>query len=97
MTKNVAASVKARLKNIAKEKDLNFDFVILRFMQERFLYRLSKSDYKDNFTLKGGLVLTLLGVSEFRPTKDIDFLGEKIENDQKSKLKISSKISAEQK
>ena len=37
--KNMEASVRARLLNIAKEEKLNFDFVLLMFMQERLLYR----------------------------------------------------------
>lgn len=92
MAKNVAVSVKARLKNIANEKGIIYDFVLLRFIQERFLFRLSKSEYKDNFTLKGGLVLTLLGVSEFRPTKDIDFLGVNVDNDQKVMKEVIKEI-----
>lgn len=51
--KNITASVKARLANVAKAEALNFDSVLLLFMQERLLYRLSISDYKDRFVLKG--------------------------------------------
>lgn len=55
--KNITASVKARLANVAKAEALNFDSVLLLFMQERLLYRLSISDYKDRFVLKGGLLI----------------------------------------
>lgn len=79
--KNIADSVKARLKNIADAKKINFEFLCLKFLQERLLYRLSISKYKSNFILKGGLMLNFLKASEYRPTKDIDFLGIKINND----------------
>lgn len=42
---------------------------------ERFLFRLSQSVHKDNFILKGGLLLIGMGVPQARPTRDIDFLG----------------------
>jgi hypothetical protein len=41
--KNIEASVKRRLCNLANKEKLNFDFVLLLFMQERLLYRLSIS------------------------------------------------------
>ena len=79
--KNIADSVKTRLKNIADAKKMNFDFICLKYFQERLLYRLSVSKYKTNFVLKGGLMLNFLKASEYRPTKDIDFLGIKVNND----------------
>ncbi len=45
--KNIAASVRARLLNITRAEGLNFDLVLLLYMQERLLYRLSISDYKE--------------------------------------------------
>ncbi len=47
--KNMAASVRARPLNIAREEKLNYDFILLMYMQERLLYRLSISEYKDIF------------------------------------------------
>jgi len=55
--KNIEASVKGRLYNLAKKEKLNFDFVLLLFMQERLLYRLSISKYNRKFILKGGLLI----------------------------------------
>lgn len=74
-------SVKARLKNIAKESHRDFDAVLLQFFQERFLYRLSISMFRDTFILKGGLLLLVQNMSRFRPTKDVDLLGVKVKND----------------
>lgn len=79
--KNVSASVKAKLTNIAKKDKKDFSSVCLQYCQERFLYRLSVSNYKDKFILKGGLSLIAINISSQRPTKDIDFLAQQIKND----------------
>ena len=91
--KNMEASVRARLLNIAKEEKLNFDFILLMFMQERLLYRLSISEYKDQFVLKGGLlILSTLNIKT-RPTRDIDFLAQNVSNDLEKIQQIFSQIS----
>ena len=69
---DVAASIRARLLNIAKKVGRNFDAVLLQYFQERFLFRLSISSYNDQFILKGALVFLTESMSRFRPTKDID-------------------------
>ena len=79
--KNKAASIKARLINIARAEEIDFDFLLLRYFQERFLYRLAISEFSDRFILKGGLLLICLKMPMSRPTKDIDFLAEEIKND----------------
>lgn len=73
--KNIAASVKGQLTNIAKETGRLFDDLILYYAIERFLYRLSESSYCDRFILKGGLVLLAFDADFPRATRDIDFLG----------------------
>jgi len=52
---NSTASVRARLRNIARESKRDFNAVLLQYFQERLLYRLSISPYCDNFILKGAL------------------------------------------
>ncbi|MGG1558948.1 nucleotidyl transferase AbiEii/AbiGii toxin family protein [Geobacillus thermoleovorans] len=79
--KNIPASVSERLKNIAKQNGKNFDLILLLYFQERLLYRLSISNYRDKFVLKGGLFLFSLTQFKSRPTKDIDFLAKQISND----------------
>lgn len=79
--KNKAASIRAKLMNIAIAEKIDFDFLLLRYFQEKFLYRLSISKYSDHFVLKGGLLLICLKMPRSRPTKDIDFLAEEIKND----------------
>jgi len=73
--KNIATSVRARLLNIARRIDKPFEELLVLYGLERFLFRLSQSVHKDNFILKGGLLLIGMGVPQARPTKDIDFLG----------------------
>ncbi|MBO7160040.1 MAG: nucleotidyl transferase AbiEii/AbiGii toxin family protein, partial [Paludibacteraceae bacterium] len=53
--------------------------LLKRYLQERFLYRLSKSAYKDNFILKGGLLLITIDIPASRPTMDIDLLTHKLD------------------
>jgi predicted nucleotidyltransferase component of viral defense system len=79
--KNKAASIAAKLMNIARAEKIDFDFLLLRYFQERFLYRLAISEFSDCFILKGGLLLICLKMPMSRPTKDIDFLAKEIKND----------------
>lgn len=72
---NISASVLARLKNIADKEHLDFNFLLLRYIQERFLSRLAASGYVNKFILKGGFLLLAYNIEKARPTRDIDFLG----------------------
>ena len=76
--KNIAASVRARLLNIADESKRDYNAILRLYFQERFLYRLSISKYKPKLILKGALLLMMNDISKFRPTKDIDFLGKAV-------------------
>ena len=75
MTKDLAASVRARLLNIAKSEGSNFNQLLVRYALERFLYRLSQSPHADRFLLKGALLFTLWYDMPHRPTRDADLLG----------------------
>jgi predicted nucleotidyltransferase component of viral defense system len=72
---DLAASVHQRLLNLARETGRPFNDLLQRFAMERFLYRLSASDYADRFVLKGALMLAVWHLSQLRPTLDIDLLG----------------------
>jgi len=78
--KDKVASVKARLLNVSRKSKIDFDALLLRYFQERFLYRLMLSGFSDNFILKGGFLLLCLNMPLSRPTKDIDFLARGIKN-----------------
>lgn len=80
---NMAASVRQRLLDLARERSENFEYLLTRYGLERFLYRLARSPYRDRFILKGAMLFLLWGMDEHRPTRDADFLGfsENGEND----------------
>ena len=80
-TRNIGASVRARLLTIAKQTHRDFNAVLVQYFQERFLYRLSISPYNAAFVLKGAVLLLAHRMSRLRPTKDIDFLGRGLSND----------------
>src|SRR4030043_2364222 len=72
--KNLGASIRARLTNIAKETKRDFDAILLQYFQESFLYRLSISPYRSTFILKGALLFLVYEMPFFRSTKAVDFL-----------------------
>lgn len=67
-----AMSLKAKIRNIAKKKNMSAQVVLQNYMFERFLERLSKSHYKDNFILKGGILIASIVGIESRSTMDMD-------------------------
>lgn len=85
-------SLKAKLKNIAREKNIEFNSVMRSYMYERFVERLSLSEYRDNFVIKGGFyVSTLFGIDR-RSTMDIDTAILKAEFTEEKILEMISKI-----
>lgn len=72
---NIAASIRARLLNIAKAQGVDFNQVLVRFALERILYRLTQSQHADRFLLKGALLFTLWYDMPHRATRDADLLG----------------------
>jgi predicted nucleotidyltransferase component of viral defense system len=75
-----AASIRAKLKNIADKERKPFDFILMLYFVERLLFKLSISRYSDQFVLKGGLLLYIIMNEKARPTKDIDLLAGEIAN-----------------
>lgn len=57
--KDLAASVRERLLNLAKERHEDFNFVLTRYAIQRVLYRLSISEYRDRFLLKGAWLFSI--------------------------------------
>jgi predicted nucleotidyltransferase component of viral defense system len=92
--KNIAASVRARLINIADESKRDYNAILRLYFQERFLYRLSISNYKPKLILKGALLLMMNDISKFRPTKDIDFLGKAVLNEMNECKKAVKEIAS---
>jgi len=65
-------SLKARIRNVAKEKNISAQVVLQNYMFERFLERLSISEYQDKFILKGGLLIAAMVGLDTRSTMDMD-------------------------
>ena len=72
---NMAASVPQRLLNVAHTKRRRFSDVLQHYALERWLFRLSQSQYRDRFVLKGALLFIVWKTPATRPTRDIDLLG----------------------
>lgn len=89
---DTAASVLARLKNKSKESGRSYQLCLQLFCQEEFLRRLEKSDYSDNFVLKGGLFIYSLTEFDSRVTVDIDFLLKSLPNTPEQLRAILEKI-----
>lgn len=73
--RNLAASVRQRLRNIAKRNNEAFDLVLTRYALERLLYRLGQSEYRNQFLLKGAMLFAVWDGESHRPTRDVDLLG----------------------
>ena len=87
-----AKSIRAKLLHISKKENISFQLMLIRYFQERFLYRLSISEFNENFCLKGGVLLYILNEKKSRPTIDIDFLAINTNNDQNYIKYILSEI-----
>lgn len=72
---SLAESIRFKLLRISKERGETFDRILTLYGIERFLYRLSKSKWKDKFILKGAMLFMIWQKIPHRPTKDVDFLG----------------------
>ena len=79
--KNYGKSIRARLLNVAKQEEVFYQTILTRYFQERLLYRISQTRYRNNFYLKGGALMYAYERFAARPTLDIDFLGTHISND----------------
>lgn len=67
-----AMSLKAKLRNLAKEKGLPAQVILQNYMFERLLVRLAASEYRDKFVLKGGMLVAAIVGLDNRATMDLD-------------------------
>ena len=74
MTTDRAASIRQKLRNLAREREEDFDYVLRQYVMQRLLYRLSDSEYSEQFLLKGALLFWVWNEDFHRPTRDIDLL-----------------------
>lgn len=71
---NIAAPIRQRLLNLARERKEDFGLLLTKYGLERVLYRIAVSNYRDLFVLKGALLFELWTEERYRPTRDADFL-----------------------
>jgi predicted nucleotidyltransferase component of viral defense system len=67
-----AWQLKDRIRNLAKSKSADAQVLMRNYMMERFLERISVSEYRDKFILKGGMLVAAMIGLESRATMDID-------------------------
>jgi predicted nucleotidyltransferase component of viral defense system len=91
--KDYGKSNRTKLLNLSRQTNgADYNLILLRFVQERFLYRLSLSAYRENFFLKGGALLFAHERFAARPTRDMDFLGDHISRDKENIKRIMHEI-----
>jgi len=73
--RNLSHSVHDRLLNLAHRDQQPYDLVLVRYALERLLYRLSCSEYRGRFVLKGAFLFAAWREAALRPTRDLDLLG----------------------
>ncbi len=67
-----STQLKALVRNLSKTKHVEAEIILRNFMLERFLERISLSNYKDNFILKGGILIAAMVGIDTRTTMDLD-------------------------
>ena len=77
-------SIQNKLLAYSRRRQQNHQLTLIRFFQERFLYRLSMSAYGEAFLLKGGVLIYVFQGVDSRPTRDIDFLAADSVRDQEA-------------
>ena len=75
MTADIAASIRARLRNLARERGEAVDLVHVRYANQRLLQRLTASGHRERFLLKGATLFLVWSEVPHRPTRDLDMLG----------------------
>lgn len=88
-----SAQVKGKIKSLANKTKADARLLMRIYMMDRFLERLSISEYKDNFIIKGGILVTsMIGIS-MRSTMDIDASIRNINLSEEDVLEVVGKIS----
>lgn len=85
-------SIQARLRNISKAQGQSHQLTLIRYFQERLLFRLSVYPYKSHFFLKGGVLIYAIDREASRPTLDLDLLGHHLDSNQAELKSIFQEI-----
>lgn len=78
---NLPVSLKQKIINSTGAKNVHIIKWLYRYFMERFLYRMTKSKYANNFILRGSSLLYIYTKEKARYTRDIDYMGISISND----------------
>jgi len=87
-----AMSLKAKIRNIAKDKNISAQVVLQNYFFERFLDRLSRSEYQEIFIIKGGLLIAIMAGLDTRSTMDLDATVRSLPLDEKNISKTINDI-----
>lgn len=88
-----ADSVKARLRNYAQKRGCTFQEALVYYGLERAVYRISLSEYRGHFVLKGGIFLyAVFDCNYARATTDVDLLARRISNSREGMKAVFQKI-----
>lgn len=82
-----STQLKSLVRNLSKQKNVEAEIILRNFMLERLLERISLSQYKDNFILKGGMLIAAMVGIDTRTTMDLDAT---IKGQQLTKSEITS-------
>ena len=89
---NSIQAIKDKIRKISNEKNVEFNTVMRFYMYDKFIERLAKSKYKDNFVLKGGFYLSKLFGIDNRSTIDIDAMIRKTKFEKENIIKMITEI-----
>ena len=67
-----ARQLKDLIRNMSKKKSADAQILMRNYMMERFLERISLSEYKNQFILKGGMLVAAMVGLDARATMDLD-------------------------
>jgi len=87
-----AMSFKAKIRNLASKKNVKAQILLQSYMFERFLERLSFSEYKDKFVLKGGMLISAIVGIDTRTTMDLDATLRDLSLTEESILRVMTDI-----
>lgn len=73
--RNVPASIRSKLLQLSKQRGEDYNYLLMRYVSDKLLYRLSQSPYQQQFILKGAILFRVWNGEPHRATKDIDLLG----------------------
>ena len=69
---STARQLKDLIRNLSRKKSADAQILMRNYMMERFLERISLSEYKDQFILKGGMLVAAMVGLDARATMDLD-------------------------